>query len=98
MVDPRRSPEADDGPGREPSHGSPSGEPPTMPRWVKVSAVVVGVVIVLFVILQLTGIGGSHGPGRHSGAGRPAMVSGVDLRVVPGGGPQGRQAGESSYR
>jgi hypothetical protein len=60
---------------------------------VKVSAVVVGVAILLFVIVQLTGVGGDHGPGRHSGAGRPATISGVDLRD-----PQGQPAGESSYR
>jgi len=69
-----------------------------MPRWVKVSAIVVGVVILLVVILKLTGLGGNHGPGRHSGAGRPAMVSGVDLLVSPGGDQHGQRAGESSYR
>ena len=46
--------------------------PPGMPRWVKVSAIVVGVLVVLFLVLQLTGIGGEHGPGRHnSGSGAP---------------------------
>jgi hypothetical protein len=45
------------------------------------------------VIAQLTGVGGDHGPGRHSGAGRPSMVSGVDLPD-----PQGQPAGEGSYR
>ena len=46
--------------------------PPGMPRWVKVSAVVLGVLIVLFLVLQLTGVGGEHGPGRHmSGSGAP---------------------------
>lgn len=98
MVDPPRSPHADDEPDPEPSHGSPSGEPPKMPRWVKVSAVVVGVVILLFVILQLTGIGGNHGPGRHSSAGRPAVVTGVDLRATPGSYGHGQQAAQSSYR
>lgn len=46
--------------------------PPRMPRWVKVSAIVVGVLILLFLVMQLAGIGGQHGPGRHvSGHGAP---------------------------
>lgn len=45
------------------------GTPPGMPRWVKVSAIVVGVLILVFLVLQLTGIAGNHGPGRHSSAG-----------------------------
>jgi hypothetical protein len=39
--------------------------PPRMPRWVIIAAVVVGALIVLLVVLKLTGIGGDHGPGRH---------------------------------
>lgn len=39
--------------------------PPGMPRWVKVTAIVVGVLILLFLVLQLTGLAGQHGPGRH---------------------------------
>jgi len=41
------------------------GTPPGMPRWVKVAAIFVGFLLLLFVVLQLTGIGGEHGPGRH---------------------------------
>jgi hypothetical protein len=44
----------------------PSESGPGMPRWVKVSAIVVGVLILLVVVLALTGVlGGQHGPGRH---------------------------------
>ncbi len=42
--------------------------PPRAPRWVKVSAIIVGVLIVLAVIVMLAGVGGEHGPGRHMGA------------------------------
>ncbi len=50
------------------------GTPPGMPRWVKIAAIVVGLLILLFVVLQLTGIGGEHGPGRHmSGETTPAV-------------------------
>ena len=54
------------------------GTPPGMPRWVKVTAIVVGVLILVFLVLQLTGIAGDHGPGRHSSAGitPPAGVIG----------------------
>lgn len=40
-------------------------QPPEMPRWVKVSGAIAIILVLLFVILKLTGIGGEHGPGRH---------------------------------
>ncbi|MEU7278030.1 hypothetical protein AB0A69_04420 [Streptomyces sp. NPDC045431] len=43
--------------------------PPKAPRWVKVSAIVVGILVLLLAILMLTGLGGDHGPGRHMGVG-----------------------------
>ncbi|RSM62046.1 hypothetical protein DMB66_23080 [Actinoplanes sp. ATCC 53533] len=65
---------------------------------MKVSAIVVGAFVLLVVIAKLTGLGGSHGPGRHSGAGRPAALSSVDLPVSPGGDRHSRPARASSYR
>jgi hypothetical protein len=57
-------------PTREPS------TPPPVPRWVKLSAVVVGVLVLVFVILHILGVAGGHGPGRHmSGQGVAATVS-----------------------
>jgi hypothetical protein len=44
--------------------------PPGMPRWVKVAAVVVGLLVLLFLVLQLTGLAGEHGPGMHSSVGQ----------------------------
>ena len=39
---------------------------PGTPRWVKVSGIVVGVLVLLVVILLVAGGGpGRHGPGRH---------------------------------
>ena len=40
-------------------------QPPAMPRWVKVSMIVVGALLLVFVVLKLTGAGGQHGPGLH---------------------------------
>lgn len=43
----------------------PDGEPPArMPRWVAVSAVVVGILI-LVIIAAMVIAGGDHGPGGH---------------------------------
>lgn len=39
--------------------------PPSTPRWVKVSGIIAIVLILLFVILKLTSVGGGHGPSRH---------------------------------
>lgn len=51
--------------------------PPRMPRWVKVPAIVLGILVLIFVIVQLTGVGGDHGPGRHQpgGGSSPAGVT-----------------------
>lgn len=38
---------------------------PSTPRWVKVAVSIALALVLLFVILKLTGIGGNHGPGRH---------------------------------
>jgi hypothetical protein len=55
---------------RSSGDGSRSG----MPRWVVVLAVVGLVLLALFVIVQLTGWGGHHGPGRHVPGGLPATA------------------------
>jgi hypothetical protein len=41
------------------------GSPPSTPRWVKVFVIIALVLVLLFVVLMFTGIGGEHGPGRH---------------------------------
>ena len=41
------------------------GSPPSTPRWVKVSAIIVIVLVLLFVILHLTG-NSLGGPGGHT--------------------------------
>jgi hypothetical protein len=61
MIDPPTEPDT----GADADRGSSTGTP----RWVKVSGIIALVLVVLFVILKLTGLGGEHGPGRHSLAG-----------------------------
>jgi hypothetical protein len=41
--------------------------PTGMPRWVKAFVVAILALVLLFVVLKFTGIGGDHGPGRHGG-------------------------------
>jgi hypothetical protein len=67
MTDPRQQPESG------PDAGS--DLPPGMPRWVKATAIVVGLLLLLFLVLQLTGIAGEHGPGMHSSLGQQPLVA-----------------------
>lgn len=59
MTAPQQEPEADP---------TADAVPPGMPRWVKVPLIVVAALLLIFVILQFTGVGGQHGPARHQGA------------------------------
>jgi hypothetical protein len=68
--------------GVAPDHGS----PPRMPGWVKWSAIVIGILIVVFVVLQLTGLGGEHGPGRHKSPGGAGAPSVSVIEAGPAGG------------
>jgi hypothetical protein len=49
---------------------------PGTPRWVKVSGIIFGALVLAVLILIFTGVGGPHGPGRHK------------LPDHPGGQPQ----------
>lgn len=43
----------------------PGDGPPGMPRWVKVGALVLGLLLLLLLALHLTGVSSGHGPGQH---------------------------------
>ena len=74
------------------------------PRWVKVIGIIALVVILLIVIALATGLGGPHGPGRHSPSGDSGiepvpmmMYSGGDLGgytplIIHGGQPYTEQS------
>jgi hypothetical protein len=38
---------------------------PGTPRWVKVSAAVIGILVLTVLAMIVAGVGGPHGPGRH---------------------------------
>jgi len=48
--------------------------PPRMPRWVKVSVLVV-LVIAVFLVLAMLVVDGEHGAGLHTGAADPAVLA-----------------------
>ena len=74
MPDPSHYPDIGDDTGDAEADG---GAPPSVPRWVKVAAIIIGILVVLFLVLLLVGVGGEHGPGRHLSRGNtpPASVT-----------------------
>jgi hypothetical protein len=81
MGDPPRARDQGDATGGAADRGSPPG----MPRWVKVSGIIVAVLILLIVALLLSG---GHGPRRHasSDAGGHAPRSSVTAGLMLSGG------------
>lgn len=67
--------------GHDGGHDADRGSPAGMPRWVKVAGIIVGILVLLFVVLQLTGLGGEHGPGRH-GDGSDTPPPGVTVELA----------------
>lgn len=61
-----------------------------IPRWVKVTGIVVAVLALLIVVAKLTGLDAGHGPSRHGdGAGGHRPPAGVHLPDPHR--PQGRE-------
>ena len=62
---------------------------PGTPRWVKVIGIVVIVLVLLFGGLKLFGVGGEHGPGRHTqsgdAGGQGSSFSNMEDRAPPEG-------------
>ncbi|WP_306232144.1 hypothetical protein [Agrococcus beijingensis] len=61
--------------------GSADGRAPAMPRWVKVSVIVLGIVVLVAAAVMLLS-GGDHGPGRHLGEGAAPATSALELARV----------------
>ena len=64
MADPSSIPES----ARGAADHADGASAPAMPRWVKVFGTIILVLVLLFVVLRLTGLGGQHGPARHGAA------------------------------
>ncbi|MBB5781810.1 hypothetical protein [Nonomuraea jabiensis] len=63
---------------------------------MKVSAIIVGVLILFVLIVKLTGLGGEHGPGRHMGAGGSSPVGVMEIQALLDDG-SGRPTLEGSH-
>lgn len=74
----------------EESLGAPApdqAQPPAMPRWVKITGVVVGVFVVALVAMLALGGGGGHGPERHGSLDSTAPVAALPAAWVTAAGP-----------
>ena len=82
MADPPRHPETGDDSNGDPGVGPDRRSNTGTPRWVKVFGIIAIVLVLLFVVIQFTGVGGGHGPGRHTSSGEVSSLassSGVTL-------------------
>jgi len=69
MADPPPYPDSNSDTGDDTRVRPDRGSPPSIPRWVKVFGIIVIVLVLLVGIIVFTGIGGQHGPGRHTPSG-----------------------------
>ena len=90
MADPPRRPDTA-------GVGADGASPPGMPRWVKLSLILVVVLVLLVAIVMLIA-GGGHGPSRHApGIQMPPSSVTADL-ALSGGGLEGRAPSGVSQR
>jgi hypothetical protein len=66
MTDPPRDADAQPDRGKDTAGGAHPG----LPRWVKVSGIIVAVLVLVLVVVMLFS-GGNHGPSRHASGGLP---------------------------
>ena len=63
---------------------SEAASPPPRPRWIKVLAILVGIVVLVVIVMLL--IGGEHGPGRHLPSGDSGTETAPARHSPPAGG------------
>ncbi|MGH2536099.1 MAG: hypothetical protein ACRDHL_01755 [Candidatus Promineifilaceae bacterium] len=61
------------------------------PRWLKVLGILTLVVVLLIVAALAAGLGGEHGPGRHSPALDAGEAPAMDTVATPAGDPGGHR-------
>ncbi|MBI2919167.1 MAG: hypothetical protein HYY01_14425 [Chloroflexi bacterium] len=59
------------------------------PLWVKIFGAILIVLVLVFVVLKLTGVGGEHGPRRHTPSGGAGGDTPPIQQVVQPDGPGG---------
>jgi hypothetical protein len=85
MADPPRS--------GDPGEDADRESPPPMPRWVKVSGIIVALLVLLLVVVLL--VSGGHGPRRHLSGGAGGQLSRSSITAsltLCGGSPRGLHA------
>ncbi len=86
MADPPRYPDSKGDTGDDTRVRPTVDRPPSTPRWVKVFGILAIVMVLIFIVIQFTGVGGGHGPGRHTPfgdvGGQKALLSNVTLSSV----------------
>jgi hypothetical protein len=78
MADPPRKPDSKGDCDVEPDRESTTG----IPRWVWLSGIVAIIVVLLVAVLLLTGVGGEHGPSRHTSSGAHTPPASVPATVL----------------
>jgi heme/copper-type cytochrome/quinol oxidase subunit 2 len=73
-----------DPPGAQRLERSGGTAPPGVPRWVKVLGAVVVGLLLLALVLQVTGVAGGHGPGRHGRQPHGEVGGEVDTPPIDG--------------
>jgi hypothetical protein len=76
--------------------GANRASPPGMPRWVKLSLIVVAVLVLAVVIVMLIA-GGNHGPSRHAPGIQAPPISVTAKLTVSGAGLGNRALSEASH-
>jgi hypothetical protein len=95
MADPPRARD----PGEDADLAPERGSPPPMPRWVKVSGIIVAVLVLLLVVVLL--VAGGHGPRRHASgdaADHGPRSSVTAALTLSGDGPGGLQVVWGEHR
>jgi hypothetical protein len=77
--------------------GADRASPPRMPRWVKLSLILVAALVLVVVIVMLIA-GGGHGPSRHARGVQASLISVTAEFALSGGGLGSHPSAEVNHR